>query len=323
MAMDEFSFDEAHQGLFKALFDASPDAQLVVGRDGVIRFANVRAHDLFGCDLLTLAGQPVEILAPGLLHETRRALNPEFAPGQPRRSVDSGIKLGACRCDGSAFPADISLSSFQWQGQALILAVVRDESEARPGAAGKPRSHSGPQERDALTGLFAPAAIDACIASAAEVARIELRPVALIIGDVDRLRRINELCGYAVGDEVLRRIARTLETGTRASDLVGRHGGGRFAIVLRGADARQARRRAEAICQRLHDTPPATDHAAAGPVTMSFGVAALAEHGIDAAQLYAQAERALVRAKTEGGGCVRLPPNVDEDVQEPVTETAH
>ncbi len=75
-------------------------------------------------------------------------------------------------------------------------------------------------------------------------------PVSVIIGDLDRLKEVNDTYGHAAGDELLRRAAEVLKASFRAEDVVARLGGDEFGILLAETDEAAALRSIERI-QRL------------------------------------------------------------------------
>jgi diguanylate cyclase (GGDEF)-like protein len=120
-------------------------------------------------------------------------------------------------------------------------------------------------------------------------------PVAVIVGDVDRFKRINDDHGHADGDAALRDIADALRNALRAFDLVYRTGGEEFVVLLPGASEGHAVEVAEKLRTAVAGRP-CGGHA----VTMSFGVAASEAHGFDYNAVFAQADRALYQAKSSG-----------------------
>lgn len=112
-----------------SLFDAAPDAILVVAADGTIAFVNDAATKLFDCELGDLLDTSVEALVPSdsrSVHSERRRSYGEH----PRaRAMGSGLQLSAVRPDGSEFPAEISLSPLRLDDVTFTVAAVRDVSE--------------------------------------------------------------------------------------------------------------------------------------------------------------------------------------------------
>jgi diguanylate cyclase (GGDEF)-like protein len=125
--------------------------------------------------------------------------------------------------------------------------------------------------QDALTGLWGWAITLEILNQELIRHRPESERLTVIVGDLDRFRRINDKFGRAVGDAVLRQTARRLLAALRPSDIVGRHGE-EFLIVLPGCAAANALVLAERLRQSvateplLHDGQPV-------PVSLSLGVA--------------------------------------------------
>ena len=127
-------------------------------------------------------------------------------------------------------------------------------------------------------------------------------PLGLCFIDIDHFKLINDEHGHAVGDEVLRRVARTLRDLLRREDLVCRWGGEEFLLIAPGIDAPHTLQLAEKVCAAVQHLPgdglPA--------VTLSIGVAALPAQGCRPEALIAQADQALYQAKRTGRNRVLL-----------------
>lgn len=153
--------------------------------------------------------------------------------------------------------------------------------------------------RDALTGTFNRRYFEESLEQA--LAREQRRPrgLTLVMVDVDHFKAVNDTHGHDAGDDVLRKIAQTLQQSVRASDLVCRFGGEEFAILLLETDAEAARRRTEAIVQACRTSQPMAHGRAIGPVTVSAG---LARHhaGESGADLVRRADASLYEAKRQG-----------------------
>jgi diguanylate cyclase (GGDEF)-like protein len=100
------------------------------------------------------------------------------------------------------------------------------------------------------------------------------RPFSLGYLDVDNFKFINEQMGYTVGDQVIREIAKNIQTHLRRSDLVARVGGDEFALLLSEAGQEAAR---EAINRIQHQLKNAMD-SKGWPLTFSIGVLACTDH---------------------------------------------
>jgi len=131
-------------------------------------------------------------------------------------------------------------------------------------------------------------------------------PLALAILDADHFKLVNDVHGHAVGDRVLRTIARTMMGAVREGDLVARYGGEEFVIVIPRAGAEAA----TATCERIRSGIEGRDWGRIAPglaVTVSLGLA-VGEGAVSGDQLLERADEALYRAKAEGRNRVRLAP---------------
>lgn len=151
---------------------------------------------------------------------------------------------------------------------------------------------------DPLTGLINRQAFGIVFRQAMLEAERNGRPLSGIVFDVDFIRQINELHGYAAGDEALRTIARIARALLRESDVFTRWNGEEFFILLKECRVEQAVAVAEKIRQEVaqHDFSAVV---ADGHITISLGVA---QHdvGETASLFFARADEALLKAKMNG-----------------------
>ena len=163
---------------------------------------------------------------------------------------------------------------------------------------------------DPLTGISNRRTLDVLAVQALASAQRHGRPLALLLVDADHFKRINDDCGHAAGDEVLRLLAATLKRGLRNEDLLGRLGGEEFVVVLPESDTQDALASAE----RLRRAVEELEFAVGGhpvPLRISIGVATM-RAGDDFATLLRRADTAMYAAKHAGRNCVRGPENLAE-----------
>jgi diguanylate cyclase (GGDEF)-like protein len=144
-------------------------------------------------------------------------------------------------------------------------------------------------------------------ALSAEIARADrlVIPLTLVLADLDDFKLINDRHGHAVGDDVLREFASVLRSTVRESDLAGRWGGEEFLVLLTGTEADGALHLAERVRRALGERSFLGKDGRPFSVTCSFGVAQHSAGG-DERELFANADRALYRAKRRGKNCVEL-----------------
>lgn len=152
---------------------------------------------------------------------------------------------------------------------------------------------------DPLTGLFNRRYLDEFFGREMARAQRERQPLSLALIDLDHFKRLNDEHGHMEGDDVLKGVAQHLLENIRGSDAAFRIGGEEFLLILPGADAIEARRRMETICERLASTPLLT-RGGARYVTLSAGLALWPEQGSSLDELLQAADAALYEAKRGG-----------------------
>jgi len=119
----------------------------------------------------------------------------------------------------------------------------------------------------------------------------------LLMLDLDHFKEVNDTYGHLAGDAVLREAARVIQV-VRSYDLVGRHGGEEFLVVLPGCDSNQVLQSAERVRAIIEATPIIVDRFAIR-VTVSVG-ATSATSGTSQKELLGIADAALYQAKNAG-----------------------
>jgi diguanylate cyclase (GGDEF)-like protein len=126
---------------------------------------------------------------------------------------------------------------------------------------------------DPLTGLYNRRYYERARKKEFKRARRYDRPLSLVLVDADRFKCINDAEGHPAGDEALRALGRTLKDVFRETDIVCRHGGDEFAILMPETD----RDRAAQAVERLHAALAKTDipgerHVPGGKFRVSCGM---------------------------------------------------
>lgn len=114
--------------LFRGIFDSTPDAVVVVDLEGTIVLANAQCLPVFGYQPGELLGRPIEDLVPPRLRRGHPARRDGFVNGGERRPMGL-LQLEAVRCDGTVFPAEVSLAPLDVAGGHFTSATVRDTTE--------------------------------------------------------------------------------------------------------------------------------------------------------------------------------------------------
>lgn len=153
---------------------------------------------------------------------------------------------------------------------------------------------------DALTGL--PNRREADLMLSHEFpAAMRGRGLVAVLWDLDHFKKYNDRYGHAAGDEALRTFAGVLSRHTRNMNISARWGGEEFLSVLSEGDIGGARIFVERVREDLAQSAPA-----AGPITVSVGIASYHPGLKRVEDLVAAADDALYRAKEAGRDCVRV-----------------
>jgi diguanylate cyclase (GGDEF)-like protein len=149
---------------------------------------------------------------------------------------------------------------------------------------------------DELTGLFNRRHFHERLAAELARAQRDEAHVGLILLDVDDFKRVNDVHGHPVGDQVLIAFGGVLEGHVRAGDVVCRSGGEEFAVILPNADEAEAARAADRLVHAIRGAA----WGVAGPITASAGVAVAPRDAATVATLFKAADECLLAAKAQG-----------------------
>jgi len=152
---------------------------------------------------------------------------------------------------------------------------------------------------DSLTGLYVHREFQERLENELKRCARYQKELALIIGDIDFFKKMNDYYGHLAGDYVLKTIALILKNNTDAVDSVARYGGEEFVIILPDSDKKKAFQKAETIRKSIENYEFTYKGTKMG-VTMSFGVAAYPGDATTRRAIIDKADKALYKAKETG-----------------------
>jgi PAS domain S-box-containing protein len=168
---------ERSEGKFRDLLDSSPDAIAMIDSSGGIVLVNRQTERMFGYAANELVGRQLEQLLPERLRRQHSGEREHYFTDPRPRAMGVGLELTGLRRDGTEFPVDIALSSFDTDDGRVATAFIRDLSD------GGEDAEVGRRTRERFAALL-DAAPDAVV----------------IIGDDGRMAFVNrqteELFGY-------------------------------------------------------------------------------------------------------------------------------
>ena len=197
------------------------DAVLLVAHDGVIRWANGAAFQMFGYEPAAFVGQSVDMLVPGAAREAHAGHRSAYVADPVARPLEA-VELSAVRADGSQFRAEISLSPLRQSEGVITVAVVRDLTE----------QHRRQTQAERLARLVLDGALDAYISTDSHSVVIEWNTTAETMFGWTR----NEAVGRPLPDLIVPERRRT-----EVAENWIRFGGERLPRVHRSDEQRRSR----------------------------------------------------------------------------------
>ena len=273
---------------------------LVLDPDGRIEMLNRAGHELLGRADGTLIG--CDWFDTCVASEERAALRERFAHiAEGRRAPgNEGVETPLVTADG-----DVRIVS--WTASVLHDGDGRVTSVLSSGVDVTERRHAERQiehlaYHDPLTGLPNRALLREHLGLALARARRNQTAVALLYLDLDDFKIVNDSLGHGAGDDILCRVAVQLRRRLRASDLLVRHGGDEFLLLLpdlpRAGAAEAARAATEAIRAALAE--PFEISGAEFELGASVGISLYPDDAQDAETLLRHADAAMYQAKAGG-----------------------
>ncbi len=291
---------DARLGMLQRAVEQSASVIVITDAEGCIEYVNPRFTEVTGYSAEEAIGQTPRLLKSG---EASLEVYQELW-----RTIKSGEEwrgdLHNRRKDGTLYWASETISPIR-NGRGEIthfIAVQEDVTEARELA--ERLAHQA--AHDSLTGLINRSEFELRLATLLSSTRREAGSQhALVYIDLDQFKVINDTCGHAAGDELLRQIANLMRRHLRQQDVLARLGGDEFGILLRDCPPEMAAR----IMGKLHEMVVAyrfgweDSHFRIG---MSAGVVPITATSPDTAELLKQADATCYAAKEEGRGRIRI-----------------
>ncbi len=138
---------EPERFAYSTLFEAIPDALVIVDEGGRIVDVNSHAENMFAYPRTELIGQPVEVLMPERYRGRHVGQRDGYGQRPHVRPMGLGLGLYGRSKDGREFPLEISLAPMQTPTGAVVVSAIRDISARR-------RAPQEVEEQAAVAGIF-------------------------------------------------------------------------------------------------------------------------------------------------------------------------
>lgn len=227
-----------------AIMQSALDCIVTVdARDKVVEF-NPAAEKTFGFSREQVIGQPMaELLIPQALRgHHREGFKRQIAGTSQSPMLGERVETTALRSDGSEFPIELAINRIDFEGDVLFTAYLRDITESRYMA----EQLTFQATHDALTGLINRQAFENRLEKVIENSEQQSQNCLLYL-DLDQFKVINDSCGHAAGDELLRQLSSQMQEIIGSRGMLARVGGDEFGALLENCSPQEA----EAMAKQL------------------------------------------------------------------------
>ena len=280
---------------YRAVIQTAVDAVISADHSGKVVSWNRSAQTIFGYEEEEVLGRQLTILMPERYREAHtKGMMRLGLTGEPH-IIGEIVRLHGLRKDGSEFPLELSLTSWETEKGKYYTGIIRDitehvqlEKDLRETAT-----------TDKLTKAYNRVKFEEIIAIELERTTRYNHPLSIVIVDIDDFKKVNDTCGHLVGDYALKAVAGILQSHMRKINHLIRWGGDEFVIipVETGLDG------ARIFSERLRQAIESFDFGKAGKITVSIGIALFNKDDTEDTFLQ-RADDALYKAKEAGGNCV-------------------
>jgi Amt family ammonium transporter len=277
----------------RAMLSSVEDAVILLDASGRVEFANLAAEGMTGYSGRQMVGRR--------LTEVYRVIDETGVEKDPlpleKILNDEGVPLVLKHREGLSLPVRQSITCLKDEAGSLesIVLVFKDTSQSRKLAA----QLNWQSSHDPVTRLYNRTEFDRQLTALLEQPVIEGGGHCLLYLDIDRFKIVNDNCGHAAGDDLLRQLASMIKRCIRNSDLLARLGGDEFGILLTQCSVEVAERIADSI--RISIQKFRFDYGEKSfSQSVSIGMVPIDDQSSDLEQILSYADSACFSAKEEG-----------------------
>ncbi len=280
------------------------DAVITTDLRGRVEYFNPVAETLTGWKAQEAEGMPLANVCRMLDETTRQVLpDPLDRVGRDGRVAKTASNVLLLRRDGTEIAINESTAPIRNRngdiaGVVLVLHDVRREREYAS-------QLSYQASHDALTGLINRREFEHRLSLALASARELNRTHAMLYLDLDQFKIVNDTCGHAAGDELMRQVSMLLQGRLREGDTLARIGGDEFGVILENCSPEHAERIADELRQTVTDFHFVW-HDRSFAIGVSIGLVLIAESPLTLADVLSAGDAACYMAKEKGRNRVQL-----------------
>lgn len=288
------------------------DGVITTDMDGWIEYLNPVAETVTGWRYAEARGLPLQAVFR-LIDETTRQLapNPIETVLREERTVEVPQTMLLVKNDGNEVPIVHSAAPIRNRAGEItgVVLVLHDVSSERQYAA----KLSYQASHDSLTGLINRSEFEQRLGMALKTAAQIGRHHAVMYLDLDQFKIVNDTCGHAAGDQLMRQVSSVLQRRLREGDTLARLGGDEFGVLLENCAPDNAARIADQLRQTVADFHFVWENRSFG-MTVSIGLVNVQDDLFTLADVLSAADAACYMAKDKGRNRVQVYHPEDSEV---------
>jgi len=292
-----------------AVLESSLDSIITMDHQGRILEFNPAAEQTFGYRRDQVLGRDLaEVLVPPSLRDLHRHGLQRYLEKGRGTIMGTRVETTAMRADGEEFPAELTVTRVEHEGDPVFTAYLRDLTEARR----LEERLFFQSTHDDLTGLLNRAQFEIRLARALEEIGLNGEQHAMFYIDLDQFKVVNDISGHEAGDALLCEVGHLLHVYAGVGDTLARLGGDEFGIILEHCSLE----RAETVARQILDGMQGLRFEWEGKslnVTTSIGIVPMHSRGQSVKDVLSAADTACYMAKEQGRNRLHLfhPDDVD------------
>ncbi|GGJ61642.1 diguanylate cyclase (GGDEF)-like protein/PAS domain S-box-containing protein [Anoxybacillus voinovskiensis] len=261
------------QQRFQLLSEVSMEG-IIIHSQGIVLEINEAACRMFGYAANEMVHMPIkELVAPASLQDLKRTIDEEDV-----------YEMYLRRKDGSLFPAEILRREYEYDGKRVSVTAVRDITERKQ----QEETMHYIAFHDDLTGLPNKGLLHRVLAEQIENAKSMRKKIAVLFIEMKGLKIVNDLYGYAIGDQVLLAATTQIRQAMAEESVLGRWSGNEFVLVLPVEKEEQVKELAYQLIETMEE--PLLVNGQEFFMTLKIGISLYPKDGEDGKTLIRKAD---------------------------------
>jgi len=226
------------------------DGVITTDASGRVDYLNPVAERYLGWSTLDAHGKPLAEVYRVIDERSGNVIDP-LAGGLDAAPEGEPVSVRLVDRKGRECPIRYSHAPIRWRDGTVhgMIVVFHDVSQVRAMA----QQLIWQASHDALTGLVNRREFERRLSELIDTAKTQSKEHALLFLDLDNFKAVNDTCGHAAGDELLRQLTSVMQTRMRGSDTLARLGGDEFGALLESCLTEQAVRVANALRETIRE----------------------------------------------------------------------